>query len=164
MTKYACVRTDNMSGTIEGKDLVSLMYDGDIENGNVLAIGAFIEGERELRTGTVPQKNTPLRDLALVATPEVIKRKDYYGLSEFINEKGTPIRGYRLTPKDYFSVTKEAFDEGASAQLKVGGVVEVKEGSTKLNAVASATEETTTIGKIVRVEGDWYVVEVADCQ
>lgn len=160
----ARIRTDNMSGTVEGKNLVSLKYEGAIENGNVLAIGAFIEGEREVRTGTAPQKNTPLRDLAVIATPEVIKSKTYHSLGEYINEEGTILRGYRLTPRDYFSVTKEAFDEGASAQLKVGGIVEVKAGSTKLNAVASATEETTTIGKIVLVEDEWYVIEVADCQ
>ena len=162
MKTYACVRTDNMSGTVEGKNLVSLKYEGAIENGNIVAIGAYVEGEREVRTATAPEKNTPLSDLALIATPEVIKSKTYYGLSEYINEEGTILRGYRLTPKDYFSVTKEAFDEGATAQLKVGGVVEVKEGSTKLNAVASATEETTTIGTIVRVEDQWYVVEVAE--
>ena len=162
MGTYACVRTDNMSGTVEGKNLVSLKYEGAIENGNIVAIGAYVEGEREVRTATAPEKNTPLRDLALIATPEVIKSKTYYGLSEYINEEGTILRGYRLTPKDYFSVTKEAFDEGATDQLKVGGVVEVKEGSTKLNAVASATEETTTIGTIVRVEDQWYVVEVAE--
>lgn len=162
MGTYACVRTDNMSGTVEGKNLVSLKYEKAVENGNILAIGAFVEGEREVRTATAPKKGTALRDLALVATPEVIKNKNYYGLSDFINEAGSIIRGYRLTPRDYFSVTKEAFDEGASAQLKVGGIVEVKEDSTKLNAVASATAATTTIGKIVAVEDEWYVIEVGE--
>lgn len=157
---YAYVRTDNMSGTVEGKNLVSLVYDKPVENGNILAVGAFIEGERELRTATAPKKNTALRDLALVATPEVIKNKNYYSLGDFINEAKSEIRGYRLTPRDYFGVTKEAFDEGASAQLKVGGIVEVKEDSTKMNVVASATADTTTIGKIVRVEGEYYVIEV----
>lgn len=159
MAKYACVRTDNMSGTIMGKDLVSLKYDGDIENGNVLAIGDFVEGEREARVGTAPKKNTALNKVALVATPEVVKVKQYNGLGDFINKNGDLVRGYRLISGDIFSVTKEALDGGA--QIKKGAVVELKDNSTKLVAVATPTSETTTVGKIVLVEGDWYVIEVA---
>ena len=49
---YACVRTDNMSGTTIGKDLVSLKYfDGEdkeaaIENGSVVLVGAYLDGQR----------------------------------------------------------------------------------------------------------------------
>lgn len=160
MNKYACVRTDNMSGTIEGKNLVSLKYSEDIENGNVLVIGGYEAGEREVRTASKPQKNTALRDLALVATPEVVKEKNYNALDEFINKKGALIRGYRLTPKDYFSITEEALEAGS--QKTVGTIVEVVADSTKLKGVASATEGTTTVGKIVAVEGKWYVIEVVD--
>ena len=48
---YAYVRTDNMSGTTVAKDLASAkFYDGsaeaDIENGNVVTLGVYIDGER----------------------------------------------------------------------------------------------------------------------
>ena len=36
MAKFARVRTDNMSGTVVGKDLVSLKADKEIENGSVV--------------------------------------------------------------------------------------------------------------------------------
>lgn len=157
MAKYAVVRTDNMSGTVEGKNTVSLVYDDDIENGCVLAIGDFIDGERELREGTIPDKAAELRDVALLAAPEVVKASSQNTLSEFINEAGTPIRGYRFTPKDVFGLTKEGFASGDNPA--VGNVVELN-GTTKLHAVASATASTTTVGKIVLFEDPYYVVEV----
>lgn len=159
MKTYACVRTDNMSGTIDGKNLVSLKYNGEIENGSVVLVGDYLDGEREVRNATAPAKDSALRNLALVASPEVIKDKDYYSIENFINEDGAICRGYRLTAGDVFSLTKEAFATGSS--LKKDSVVELLENSTKLKAVDSATESTTTVGKIVLVEGNWYVVEVA---
>lgn len=155
---YACVRTDNMSGTVEGKNLVSLKINSDIENGTVLKIGALLNGERELRAATIPAVSDVLGDLALAATPEVIKNKQYYGLGEFINKANEAIRGYRLTSKDVFSVTIEAF--AANEAPAKGNLVEL-DGSGKFIAVASATSGSTTIGKILAVEGAWYVIEVA---
>ena len=159
---YACVRTDNMSGTVQGKDLVSLRYlPGDketaIENGNVGLVGEYLEGEREVRKATAPGKNSPLKDLALVASEEVVKDKEHNALSDFINLAGDTIRGYRLTARDIFSVTEQAFAEGAA--LEVGSIVELN-GTTKFNAVASATAETTSVGKIIAIENEWYVIEV----
>ena len=168
MAEYACVRTDNMSGTVMGKDLVSLKYDGAIENGSIVAIGGFVDGEREVRTATAPAVDAKIGDLALVATPEVVKNKSYNGLSDFINEEGTILRGYRLTSKDIFSVTKEAFESGSN--LKKGDVVEMTGTGVKMKSSAAATGEVgsdpdkktvTVIGKIVLVEGEWYVIEVA---
>lgn len=159
MKTYACVRTDNMSGTVQGKNLVSLKYNGEIENGSVVVVGGYIDGEREVRNATAPAKDSTLRDLALIATPEVIKDKDYYSIANFINEDGDICRGYRLISGDIFSLTKEAFADGAS--LKKDAVVELLADSTKLNAVDTATEATTTVGKIILIEDGWYVVEVA---
>lgn len=118
MKTYACVRTDNMSGTVEGKDLVSLKYAGDIENGCVVAVGGLVAGEREVRTATAPAKDAKLEDLALIATPEVIKDKKYYSIANFINENGNLCRGYRFTTKGCFSLTKEGF--AANSSLEVG--------------------------------------------
>lgn len=156
--KYACVRTDNMSGTINGKDLVSLKYEGAIENGSVVEVGAHISGEREVRVATAPAVAAKLGDLALIASPEVVKNKNHYGISAFINEEGAICRGYRLCSKDVYSVTKEAFVDGSV--LAVGSVVELA-GGVKVKAVETATEGNTTIGKIILVEGEWYVIEIA---
>ncbi len=162
MKTYACVRTDNMSGTVEGKNLVSLKYNGDIENGSVVKVGDYIDGEREVRSATAPAKDTAIRDIALIASPEVIKDKTYHSIANFINENGAICRGYRLTSGDIFSLTKDGFAGGAS--LKVGALVELN-GTAKFNAVdaASGTDEAavTVVGKIVLIEDDWYVIEVA---
>lgn len=160
---YACVRTDNMSGTTIGKDLVSLKYfDGEdkeaaIENGSVVLVGAYLDGQREVRKATAVAKNSKLSEVALIAHEEVDKTKAHNTLKEYINIAGLNVRGYRLPSKDCFSLTKEAFT--ADSVLAKDSVVELAAG-TKFKAVASATDGSTTVGKIVAVEGEWYVVEV----
>lgn len=164
MNKYACVRTDNMSGTVIGRDLVSLKYkvndaDTAIENGNIVVIGELLSGEREVRKATTPTAASKLATLALVASEEVVKDKDYNGLADFCNGAGDIIRGYRLNSKDIFSVTKEALDIASGYTVKVGDVVEAAAG-TKMKVVATLTASSTQIGNIIAIEGDWYVIEV----
>lgn len=155
---YACVRTDNASGTLQGKNLVSVCMNSDVENGTIIKVGALKSGERELRAGTLAAVGDALSELAIVASPEVIKTKSNYGLDEFINKAGDAMRCYRLTSKDVFSVTKEAF--AASQTPAVGNIVEVN-GSGKMIAVSSATSNSTTIGHVLAIEGKWYVIEIA---
>ena len=159
---YAAVRTDNMSGTTLGKNLVSLKYqvstvDTAIENGNVVVVGDLIAGEREVRLAAKPAADTALKDIALIATPEINKKEGYTILSDFRNEAGTICRGYRLLSHDIFSVTAEALN---GATLSVGYAVELQ-ADTKLNVVSSATSGSTQVGKIIAKEGNWYVIEVA---
>lgn len=156
MTKYACVRTDNMSGTTLGKNLVSVKFDGEIENGNIVVIGNLVSGEREVRTATTPAVNSALRDLALIAAPEVVKDKKYNSLAEFINQKGDIVRAYRLVSGDIFSVTAEALTGTAA----VGSVIEAQ-ASTKMKAVETLTQGSTKIGTVIAIEGEWIVIEVA---
>ena len=92
MAKYACVRTDNMSGTVLGKNLVSAKFDSEIENGNIVVIGGLLEGEREVREATTPAADSELRNLALVASEEVVKEKGKNTLAEFRTEEGDIIR------------------------------------------------------------------------
>ncbi len=156
MAKYACVRTDNMSGTTLGKNLVSVKFDGEIENGNIVVIGSLVSGEREVRTATTPAVNSALRDLALIAAPEVVKDKKYNSLAEFINQKGDIVRAYRLVSGDIFSVTAEALTGTAA----VGSVIEAQ-ASTKMKAVETLTQGSTKIGTVIAIEGEWIVIEVA---
>ena len=160
---YACVRTDNMSGTVNGKDLVSLRFmvgetEAPVENGNVVLVGDHLEGEREVRKATAPTKNADVYKCALVASEEVVKSKARNTLAEFRNEAGDNVRGYRLVANDCFSVTAEAFADGAA--LEVGATVELTD-TTKLSAVAEATGVASVVGKIVLIENEWYVIEVA---
>lgn len=153
---YGVVRTDNMFGTDVRAGLVSIKYMGAngqtataIENGNVLKVGALMSNEREIFVGAAPAVNDDLKDIVLVATPEVMYDERKRNLDEFINEAGRACRGYRLHKGDIFSVTKDALD-GVAAPA-VGNVVELKAG-TKLNVAASATSGSTQVGKIIAVD------------
>lgn len=155
MAKYAVVRTDNMYGTDVRAALVSVKYMGEdgstptaIENGNVLKIGALIDGEREIYVGGAVAADDKINDVVLVASPEVMYDERKKNLDEYINDAGKACRGYHIHSGDIFSVTKEAL-AGAAAPA-VGNVVELAAG-TKLNVVTEATGA-TVVGTIIAVD------------
>lgn len=169
MANYAVVRTDNMAGTDVRALLVSVKYMGSdgstptaIENGNVLKLGALMDGEREIHVGAAVAANTPINEVVLVATPEMLYCAcEGGGLHQFINPAGGICRAYRLHSGDHFSVTKEALT--GKANPAVGDVVELAAG-TKLKVSATATSGSTTVGKIKAIERagmyEFYVVAV----
>jgi hypothetical protein len=161
MAIHGVVRTDNMAGTDVREALVSIKYMGadgqtptEIDNGCVLKVGA-LEGdstkgyEREVRIGAVPAANDELKDIVLVASPEVIYDERVHGLQNYFNEAGKICRGYHLHQGDIFSVTKEALD--GKATPAVNDIVELKAG-VKLNVAASATAGSTQVGKIIAID------------
>lgn len=157
MMNYAVVRTDNLTGTDVRSQLVSIRYMGAdgktptaIENGNVLKVGQFIEGEREVRIGSAPAATDSLDEIVLIATPELLYDERLKALDDFRNEaNGKPARGYRLHNGDNFSVTKGALDGKSTPE--VGDIVELKAG-TKLNVAASLTASSTQVGVITEVQ------------
>ena len=156
MAIHGVVRTDNMAGTDVREALVSVEYLGAdgatptaIDNGCVLKLGALKTGEREVFVGAVPAANDDLKDIVLVASPEVMYDERVRGLENFFNEAGRICRGYRLHKGGIFSVTKAALD-GVETPA-VGNVVELKAG-VKLNVAASATSGSTVVGKILAVD------------
>lgn len=165
---YACVKTDNMTGTIDGARLVSVKYhvganEAPIENGNVVLVGALMEGEREVRKATAPAKTSPLSACALIAAPEVVKEKAHNGAADFINEAGVPTRGYKFVSGNIFSVTAEAITNGksASAEIAVGDAIELQDGTKFKTVGATATSGSTVVGKVIAIEGKFFVIEVA---
>lgn len=166
MANYNVVRTDNMSATKDGTLLRSAKYfagdaEAAIENGMVVKIGELLVGERELRKATAPAANTPLNEVALVASPEYLVDERMRNFSDFRNEAGDEIRCYKFHSGDTFGVTAGCF--GGAAPV-VGNVVELTAGTT-FKAVATATADTTTVGKVIAIETEgsytYYVVEVA---
>ena len=166
---YSIVRTDKLAGTDNRAFMRSVRYAESgtataIENGNVVLLGALENGSREVYTATTPAADSDIKDIALVATPELMYDERLKNLDDFINEAGKIARGYALHTGDIFSVTKDALD-GAAAPA-VGDVVELKAG-TKLNVVAAATGATsgsTVVGKIIdkNIVGryTYYVIQV----
>ena len=173
--KYSVVRTDNMMGTNVGTYLDSVRFvtvDSSgaspvdvptaIENGNVVLVGDLLPGEREVHRATAPLANSNLKQIGLVATPEVLYDERKRGLDQFINEAGRAARIYYFHSGDEFSVTAEGL--AAAAAIAVGDLVELQAG-TKLKVVKSATGGSTQVGKIIAIETagryTYYVVRVA---
>ena len=151
---HAVVRTDRMFGTDNRAGLISVKYipsstETAIENGNVLKATELISGEREVFKGVTPAANDAMKDIVLVASPELIYDERKHNLDDFTNEAGKLARAYRLHSGDIFSVTQEAL-AGASSPA-VGNIVELK-ADTKLNVVASATSGSTVVGKIIAID------------
>ena len=152
---YAVVRTDNLSGIVDGAKLATALYynatpaKADIENGTVLALDSI--------DTTAPERFTwkavaPAADkaadgtLILVATPEVLKDKKYFDLDEYTNVAGTYLRGYILEQGDVFSVTKEAFTNGASATTYIPAVGN----NVKIDSLGKLAKDTSTPGKFAK--------------
>ena len=167
---HGVVRTDKIFGTDNRTGLWSFkLYTGSgankaaaaVDNGNVVALGGLIEGEREIYEASTPTVSTALDAIVLVATPELKACPLKYPIEEFENEAGAPARGYSLKPGCIFSVTKDALTGVTSPA--VGNLVELAAG-TKLKVVASATSGSTQVGKIIEVETvgrfTWYVIQV----
>ncbi len=154
---HAIVNTDMMTGTTQSVELRSFKLFGgagrtdadriDVDNGNIVAIKDLVPGEREIFAAEAPAVDTPLEDLVLVASVELMYDERKRNLDEFYNAKEDAVasRGYHFVPNAIFSVTEEAF---ANASPAVDQIVEVAAG-TKLNNVATATSGSTVIGKII---------------
>lgn len=138
MAKHAVVRTDLMDGTDVRGQLVSVKYMGadgatptEIDNGNVLKVESFIDGEREVYAGVTPAADSAITDIVLVASVEVMYDERKKNLDEYVNEADKICRGYRLNHGNIFSVTAEALTGtpakdavvtlGADTKLAVGG-------------------------------------------
>lgn len=168
--KYAVIRTDLMTGTDVGPYLASVRYmdaDGnpaEIENGCVVKLEGLMDGERELYKGVAPAADTPLKDVVVIATPEVMYDERKKNLDEFINEAGSNCRGYRLHQHDVFSVTAKGLNIAEGAVPAVGWAVELMAGN-KMNVVETATGDSTQVGTIMAIETagryTYYVIRVA---
>ena len=146
----------NMSGSVLSSKLVNVKLSADVDNGNIVAIGALAAGESEAFAASKPAANTPISKLALIKSPELMADERLKNLGDFYNKAGSIVRGYLFESGDEFRLTAE----GLSGTPAVGNAVEA-DASYKLKAVSSATGGSTQIGTIIAVEGDYFVVRVA---
>lgn len=168
--KYGVIRTDLMSGTDVAADIVSVrFYDANskeaaIENGSVVKVGDYIDGNREVRKATTPAANTALSEIAIIASPEVNYDERKKNLSDFINEAGANCRGYIPRSRNICSITREGLNIGSGVTPAAGYIVELMAG-TKLNVVATLTSGSTKVGKILAIEKtsryEYFVIELA---
>ena len=115
---YTVIRTDQMSGTNQPADLVSLrFYNGEdkpaeVENGVIVKLEGYEDGQREVMKAVAASADDDLNDCAIVAGVEVMYDERKKNLDEFINEAGKATRGYIPRSRNIFSVTKEGFVDG----------------------------------------------------
>lgn len=151
--KHSVVRTDKVYGTDNRTGVVSLRYqkgnkNADIDNGNVVLIESLEDGSREVYKAVDVKANSPITDVVIIASPEVIKDERKRNLDDFYNEAGIAARGYRFHSGDIISVTKDAL---IGVEPAKGKVVELAAG-TKMNVADSATESSTVVGRVEDIE------------
>lgn len=165
---HAIVRTDLMAATDVrgGESLVSFRYQPsgtktEIDNGNVVLLDGLEDGEREIFVAVTPAANSDLKDIVLVANPEVMYDERIRNLDQYYNVAGKAVRGYHLHKNDIFSVTIDAL--AGNEEPEVGDIVELKAG-TKLNVVDSLTASSTKVGEIIHIEAagryTYYAIQV----
>ena len=160
---YAILRTDKMMSTRVESMLVTFRYqessaDAPIENGNIVELVGLMDGEREVYLAQAPTATSKLENCVLVSGVELLydERVSMRNLNKFRNEAGDNVRGRYLHGADIFSVTAGALDGTAA----VGSAIELQAG-TKMKCVASATSGSTQVGKVIELDGDYIVIQVA---
>lgn len=156
MANHGIVRTDNLFGTKNTAGLVNIKCAADIDNGNVVIIGAMAAGERDAYSYTTPAANSKMKDVVLIASPEVMYESGKRALADFYNAEGSIARGYILHNGDVFSLSADAYTGTAA----VGSVVELA-ASTKLKVASSLTSGSTQVGTVVAIENGLAVVRVS---
>lgn len=155
---YAIYRSDNVAATKDGSQIKSARYYVDgavtaIENGNIVAINSgLVEGEREILKATTPTATTPVNELGIVTTVELMYEEGKRDLGEFINEATSTqvLRVFKFHNGDVFSVTADALNG-----TPVKGTTSVVVGaSTKMvvKATSSVTDSEVVIGNIIDTE------------
>ena len=163
MAKHAVVRTDNLTGTDVRSQLISIRYMGadgntatEIDNGNVVKVGALEEGQREVHVGTDVTADTDLTDVVLIASVETMYDEHKKNLDEFVNEAGTICRGYYLNGHgDTFAVTAEAL----TGTPTVGTKVTLAAG-TKMEVGGSGTAIGTIIAEEIAGRYTYFVIKI----
>ena len=138
---YAVVNTDLMSATDDRSRMRSFRYGTwdatkkeltgkEVQNGSIVALNKEML-DRDLWVAVDPTASTPIEELVLVTTPELLYDERLKSLHDFTNEADVNATGMLMKTGDVFSVTVEGFDTTpklgdkitaqAGTMLKVGG-------------------------------------------
>jgi len=122
------VRLDNMAATKVPSLIKSAKYmESDvataIENGELVTVGALVDGEREIHAATAPVSGDT--NIGIVCTPELLYNQNGVAdgdLANYTNEADAVIRVMILQKGDIFSIAGES----TSADKDVDGEVVAK--------------------------------------
>jgi hypothetical protein len=161
MEKYTVIRTDNLSGTDQRADLLSVrVYDESgkpiaVENGTIVKVGDLEDGEREIYKATVAAAGDNLDECAILAGVEVEYDETKRNLDQYINKPGKPIRAYIPRNRNFFSVTAEGF---------VGGTAPAKDAEVGIGANGKLDASATGFGvcRAIEIAGryTYYVIQI----
>lgn len=154
MAKYAVITREKMVSEYDGTKRIAVKIDEELQNGSVVVVGDLVDGEREIYATSKPAANTDINDIVILTSPEVDADERKKSLSDFVNPTTKPATGDYICKNDIFSLTAEGFD----GEPKKGAIVELQAGY-KLKAVASATEGSTVVGKIIDFVNGKYAVQ-----
>ena len=162
MAKYTVIRTDNLSGTDQRADLLSVRVYGtdgkaiEVENGTIVKVGALEAGEREIYKATLATAEDAAEDCAILAGVEVMYDERKKNLDEYVNEAGKAVRAYIPRSRNFFSVTKEGF---------VGRTAPAVDGEVGIGANGKLDAAGTGFGvcKAIETAGQftYYVIQIA---
>lgn len=170
---YPIVRTDLMAGTVDPAKLRTAKYFVSttataINNGCVVKLDGILLNasstidNREVWKAVAPAANDALKNVVLVATPELMYESEKVGLDQFRNPAGGLLRGYVMCENDIFSVTSDAVTTSLNPVV-AGSVVELQ-ADPKLKIVESLTSGSTKVGEVIQVEQvgskKYYVIRV----
>ncbi len=149
------VRTDLLAGTRNPAFLEHGRYynasdaQAEIQNGSIVYVDALETEERESHKYKDVPENATIKDLVLIAAPEVIyDESNHKTLRDFINEAGKIIRGYYLLPNTEFSVSAE----GITGTAPTVGQKLVVAKDTHIMKVGTAGSGVTVIGECTAIE------------
>ena len=154
---HAIVERQLTDAEYVGTKRVAILIDKEMDNGSVVALKGLKTGQREVYEVQDVAKDTPLKDLYIVTTPEVMRdERLQHSLDQFVNLEGTIGNADKLIEGNIYGLTAEAF----SGTPQVGYFVELVAGERQLKAVQNATASTTTVGKIVDYARGYYGVKI----
>jgi len=154
-----------MHGTDSGVDLVSVRVYNDsgdpipVENGTIVELKEYEEGEREVWKGVPATSSSKLSDCVVIGSEEVFYDERQKNLDEYINEAGKICRGYILRSRNMFGITKDGF---------VGGTVPSKGDTLGIGANGKVSASGTGLGttQAIEVAGRYiyYVIRIGNTE
>lgn len=158
---YTVIRTDNLSGTKQPADLLSVrVYDDGgekiaAENGVIVKVGSLEEGEREIYKATLATASDKIDECAILAGVEVDYDEHKKNLEDYINEAGKAVRAYIPRNRNFWGITEDGFVNKAvptvGAEVGIGA-------NGKIDAAG------TGLGKCVAIETagryTFYVIQI----
>lgn len=140
------VRLDKLQASVAG-NIESVVHTAELQNGMVVTLGGFHNGEREVRD--VATVGALTDEILLVASPEVMyDERLSRNLNQFVIPAGREARAYHLNVGDYFTVSAD----GLTGTLAVDKFVVPVVGELKLDAVTAPGGTERFVGKIVLAE------------